>query len=135
MSKVHKDALTQESFLEVQNIIKRHMEHHEQIMGEKLSPRQHEVVMSFLQGGNSVMSLRKGGVKAPSSAIFGILKQMKEEFETNIPKAEAEEKEAVAIFNELKASKTQEIKAGEDLVETKTVQMADAKEKNAKSKV
>jgi hypothetical protein len=138
MSKVQftqKGARTQESFLEVQNIIRRHMERHEQIMGEKLSPRQHEVVMSFLQGGNSVMSLRKGAAKAPSSAIFGILKQMKEEFETNIPKAEAEEEEAVAKFKELKASKTEEIKAGEDQVETKTVEMADAKEKNAKSKV
>merc|ERR1719359_1075139 len=62
--------LTQESFIEVQNILRHHMERHEQIMGEKLSPRQHEVVMSFLQGANSVMSLRKGAMKAPTSAIF-----------------------------------------------------------------
>merc|ERR1719377_389067 len=74
-------------------------------------------------------------MKAPSSAIFGILKQMKEEFETNLKTQAAEEEEAVARFKELKATKTQEIKAGEDLVEVKTVEMADAKEKNAKSKV
>lgn len=135
MSKVQKGALTQESFIEVQNVLRHHMERHQEIMGEKLSSRQHEVVMSLLQGGNSIMSFRKSGMKAPSSAIFGILKQMKEEFETNLKTQAEEEEEAVAKFKELKASKTQEIKAGEDLIEVKTVEMADAKEKNAKSKV
>lgn len=135
MSKVQKGALTQESFIEVQNVLRHHMERHQEIMGEKLSSRQHEVVMSLLQGGNSIMSFRKSGMKAPSSAIFGILKQMKEEFETNLKTQAEEEEEAVAKFKELKASKTQEIKAGEDQIEVKTVEMADAKEKNAKSKV
>jgi hypothetical protein len=60
---------------------------------------------------------------------------MKEEFETNIVQSEKEEEDAVAEFKSLKATKQREIKAGEDLIETKTVEMADAKEKNAQSKV
>merc|ERR1719162_917091 len=55
--------------------------------------------------------------------------------EQNLAKNAEEEQEAVAKFKELKAAKSQEIKAGEDLVMVKRVEMADAKEKNAKSKV
>merc|ERR1719379_2407369 len=60
---------------------------------------------------------------------------MKESMETNLASNAKDEEEAVAKFKELKAAKTEEIKAGEDLIMTKKVEMADAKEKNAKSKV
>merc|ERR1719321_2277712 len=101
-----------------------------------LSVKQHEVILSLLQGPQHISMLQQNHRhKAPSSAIFGILKQMKEEFETNIVQSEKEEEEAVATFKSLKATKQQEIKAGEDLVETKSVEMADAIEKNAQSKV
>merc|ERR1719217_1760871 len=76
-----------------------------------------------------------GKQKQPASgAIFGILKQMKEDFEKNLETSAADEKEAVAQFKEMKAAKQKEIKAGEDLVDTKTVELAEAKEKNAQSK-
>merc|ERR1719379_2741929 len=72
--------------------------------------------------------------KAPSSEIFGILKQMKESFETSLAESQNDEKEAVAQYEDLEAAKTREIAAAKDLMETKTVEMADAKEKNAQSK-
>merc|ERR1719420_407235 len=72
--------------------------------------------------------------KAPSSAIFGILKQMKESFETSLAESQSDEKEAVAQYEDLEKAKTQEVAAAKDLIETKTVEMADAKEKNAQSK-
>merc|ERR1719428_1287664 len=73
--------------------------------------------------------------RGPSSAIFGILKGMKESFEQNLEKNAGEEEEAVAKFKALKSAKTEEIKAGEDLIMTKKVEMAESKEKNAKAKV
>merc|ERR550514_2284071 len=67
----------------------------------------------------------RSAVKAPSSAIFGILKQMKESFETSLGESQ---------YEDLEKAKTQEVAAAKDLSETKTVEMADAKEKNAQSK-
>merc|ERR1719158_1338981 len=59
---------------------------------------------------------------------------MKEDFEKNLETSAADEKEAVAQFKDMKAAKKQEIKAGENLVDTKIVELAEAKEKNAQSK-
>jgi len=133
MSKVHKDALSQESLAQIRSVLKHQVSKYHL---QSLSVKQHEVVLSLLQGPQHVSMIQQNSRhKAPSSAIFGILKQMKEEFETNIVQSEKEEEEAVATFKSLKATKQQEIKAGEDLVETKTVEMADANEKNAQSKV
>jgi len=42
-----------------------------------------------------------------SGAIFGILKQMKEEFESNAVKAKTDEETAQETFNEMKTAKTQ----------------------------
>merc|ERR1719161_2299325 len=76
----------------------------------------------------------KGKAKAPSSAIFGILKGMKESFEQNLASAKTDEEEAVAQYAAVKKAKTQEIKAAKDLIETKTVELAKAKEINAHGK-
>merc|ERR1719420_1008498 len=72
--------------------------------------------------------------KAPSSAIFGILKGMKESFETSLSEAQEEEKIAAAQYADLEKAKTSEVAAAKDLIETKTVELADAKEKGATSK-
>jgi len=76
----------------------------------------------------------KGKSKAPSSQIFGILKGMKESFEQNLESAKTEEELAIQQFVELKKAKTSEIAAAEDLIETKTVELAKAKEINANGK-
>jgi hypothetical protein len=76
----------------------------------------------------------RSAVKAPSSAIFGILKQMKESFETSLAESQSDEKEAVASYEDLEKAKTTEVAAAKEMIETKTVEMADAKEKNAQSK-
>merc|ERR550537_1531984 len=49
-----------------------------------------------------------------SSQIFGILKTMKEEFETNLSQAQKDEMKAVEAFKELSASKTAQIEAGKE---------------------
>lgn len=79
--------------------------------------------------------LQRQSHRAPSSAIFGILKGMKESMETNMASNAKDEEEAVAQFKAMKAAKSEEIKAGEDLIMVKKVEMAESKEKNAKAKV
>lgn len=129
MSKVQ---LNQESLLQVKSLIRHHMEKHGDILQEGLTGSQHRLAMSLIQDHTM---LQRQNHRAPSSAIFGILKGMKESMETNMANNAKDEEEAVAKFKALKAAKTEEIKAGEDLIMVKKVEMADAKEKNAKGKV
>merc|ERR1719379_2357712 len=129
MSKVQ---LSQESLLQVQNIIRHHMEKHGDIVAQSLTGSQHRLAMSLIQDNAMV---QRQSHRAPSSAIFGILKGMKESMETNMASNAKDEEEAVAQFKAMKAAKSEEIKAGEDLVMTKKVEMAESKEKNAKAKV
>merc|ERR1719235_1608365 len=72
---------------------------------------------------------------APQSGqIFGILKQMKETFETNLSSSQKEEMQAQAAYEDLKAAKEEEIKAGTELKDTKTQELADTDEKNVNAK-
>merc|ERR1719321_1015607 len=75
------------------------------------------------------------GSYAPASGeILGILKQMKETFETNLAASQKDELKAQAEYEELKAAKEAEIAAGQDQVETKTQELATGDEKSAQDK-
>lgn len=74
-------------------------------------------------------------VGAPASGeIFGMLKQMKEGFETNLKSSQQEETKNQGDFESMKAAKTEEIAAGTEQSETKTQELAASDEKNAQSK-
>merc|ERR1719478_1136378 len=89
-------------------------------------------VAHFLQTGKQVPS---AGSYAPASGqIFGILKQMKEEFEGNLAASQKEETANQAAYEDLKAAKEAEIAAGQEQIETKTQELANADEKLAQSK-
>merc|ERR1719420_2224830 len=73
--------------------------------------------------------------QAPASGeIFGMLKQMKEGFETNLKNSQKEETVSQKDYESLKAAKEEEIAAATDLIGTKTQELATADEKNAQSK-
>merc|ERR1719324_1051481 len=93
---------------------------------DMLSPRQRKVVASFLQ--------EFTGYEPASGEIFGILKQMKETFETNLANSQKEEMQSQKDYEDLKAAKEGEIAAGTELADTKTTELASADEKNAQSK-
>merc|ERR1719311_676876 len=72
---------------------------------------------------------------APQSGeIFGILKQMKETFETNLSSSQKEEMANQKAYEELKAAKEEEIAAGQAQIDSKTQELADTDEKNAQAK-
>merc|ERR1712227_529083 len=72
---------------------------------------------------------------APQSGeIFGILKQMKETFETNLSSSQKEEMANQKAYEDLKAAKEEEIAAGQAQIDTKTQELADTDEKNAQAK-
>merc|ERR1719156_220404 len=71
---------------------------------------------------------------APSAEIFGVLKQMKEGFETNLGASQAEEMKSQSEYEGVKAGKEKEMAAGQAQIDTKTGELADTDEKNAQSK-
>jgi hypothetical protein len=96
----------------------------------QFTKRQQKKVIAFIQQATGQSS----GYEPASGEIFGILKQMKESFETNLANSQKEETQAQKDYEDLKAAKEKEIAAGTDLIDTKTGELATADEKNAESK-
>merc|ERR1719174_233161 len=66
--------------------------------------------------------------------IFGILQQMKEHFETSMETGKKEEAQAVADFQALKSTKSDQVKASNNKIYEYTEEMAKAQETTANSK-
>merc|ERR1719310_2159683 len=94
-----------------------------------------EVLRSFLHNAESATSfLAIPGMQsyAPQSGqIFGILNQMKEDFEVNLSEAQKSEAKAKAEYESLKAAKEDEIDTGRKLIVDIDAQIAETQEKFA----
>jgi len=98
-----------------------------------ISPSQKRMVDAFVQ--SQVMPGSSGSSYEPKSgAIFGILQQMKETFETNLSASQKEEMQNQRAYEDLKAAKEREIAAGQKQIDTKTQELATTDEKNAQAK-
>merc|ERR1719454_794864 len=96
------------------------MTKHASVIGEMITPRQRRALTAFLH-----QSEGYNPEYAPASGeIFGLLKQMKEGFETNLDNSQKEEMQSQGDYENLKAAKDKEITAGNDLIETKTQELA-----------
>jgi len=134
LGKTQSAALSQESLMQVKQLLKKHLwSHHRTFAGAKSKGR-----LSLMQEPveSEVDSLlQQAGEYAPQSGqIFGILKQMKESFETNLVSAQDTEASAKDSFASMKASKTAEIKSATELIDSKTALKASTNEKNAAAK-
>eukprot|EP00928_Gymnodinium_smaydae_P091524 TRINITY_DN75245_c0_g1_i1.p1 TRINITY_DN75245_c0_g1~~TRINITY_DN75245_c0_g1_i1.p1 ORF type:complete len:744 (+),score=264.14 TRINITY_DN75245_c0_g1_i1:90-2234(+) len=107
---------------------------HRSLLQGTITPRQRRVVLALQESGGGQASNLRQGYAPQSGEIFGILKQMKETFETNLAASQKEESEALKAFEALKAAKQEEIAATSSSAEEKRVQLADAQEKNAQAK-
>merc|ERR1719261_1477671 len=93
--------------------------------------------MAFIQAPSDYFDAEPAGFQsyAPQSgAIFGILSQMKETFETNLENSQKEEMQSQTAYEDLKATKEEEIQAGSDQKDTKTQELADTDAANAQAK-
>jgi len=100
-----------------------------------LNVNQRKVLTSFLQAPDRYVQQHTSLIQAaPSAEIFGVLKQMKEGFETNLKASQEEELKAQGEYEDVKHGKKEEIAAGESQIETKTNELAESDEKNAQSK-
>merc|ERR1719387_935719 len=108
-----------------------------------ITPRQRKTVAAFVQNPENFVDAgiqqsqhisMLQGKAAPSAEIFGVLKQMKEGFETNLAASQKEEMKAQGEYEDVKKGKQEEIAAGTAQIDTKTNELADSDEKNAQSK-
>merc|ERR1719310_1215173 len=98
------------------------------IIQQLFTPSQRKGLQAFVQDSQD------GGYAPASGEIFGLLKQMKETFETNLANSQKEETANQRDYEALKATKEEEIKAGNDQLDKKTEGLATSDEKNAFSK-
>jgi len=137
LSKHHEASFIQETSaaavtMEMQNLqvvaaFRNTMRKHADVIQDLFTPRQRKSLSSFVQAS-------QGGLAPASGEIFGMLKQMKESFETNLENSQKEEMQSQADYENLKATKEKEIKAGTEQVDRKSQELATADEKNAQSK-
>merc|ERR1719271_148798 len=103
------------------------MHKHADVIADMFTPSQRRTLSAFVQDSQQ-------GLAPASGEIFGMLKQMKESFETNLANSQKEETVSQKDYEDLKKAKTEEIAAATDLIGTKTQELATADEKNAQSK-
>jgi len=115
-----------ESFLSVKTTVRRMLKTTpDDLLKQILNPDARESLGTFVQG----------GVQSPQGGeIMGILKQMHENFETNLAEATSDEAKASSEFASLKDAKTDELNAGEQLAKEKTAQLAKTKQALAQAK-
>jgi len=132
LGKHHPEELIQmpeQALVNVATIIKHNLHSKAQLLKGTISPDQRRTLTAFVQQPAGYQSY------APQSgAIFGILKQMKETFETNLSQAQKDELAAQDAYNELKTAKLAEIGASKKAVDMKSVELAETDEKCAQAK-
>jgi len=105
---------------------------HADMLEGLITPSARKMIGAFVQAPEDF--LQAPSYAPASGEIFGILKQMKETFETNLSSSQKEEMANQKAYTDLKAAKEVEIAAGQAQVDTKTQELADTDEKNAQSK-
>merc|ERR1719377_231862 len=117
--------------------VQNEMQKHASLLNGVLTHKERRAVSSFVQAPEDYFDAEptfKQSYVPQSGEIFGILKQMKETFETNLSASQKEEMANQKAYEELKAAKEEEIAAGQEQIDTKTQELADTDEKNAQAK-
>jgi chromosome segregation ATPase len=117
--------------------VQNEMQKHASLLEGVLTHKERKTVASFVQAPEDYFDAAptfKQSYAPQSGEIFGILKQMKETFESNLSASQKEEMANQKAYEDLKAAKEAEIKAGQDQIDSKTQELADTDEKNAQAK-
>merc|ERR1719146_297873 len=123
--------------LSIAAMIQHQFKKHAALVETLVTPSQKKAVAAFLQAPGDYFDAEptfKQSYAPQSGQIFGILSQMKETFENNLSSSQKEEMAAQQAFEDLKAAKEAEIKAGTEQKDAKTQELADTDEKLAADK-
>merc|ERR1719299_157982 len=137
LSKHHGGALLQSTQMQLQTTLEHELNKHESMLHGVLTKSQRKLIASFVQAPEDYFDAEptfKQSYAPQSGEIFGILKQMKETFESNLSQSQKDELANQKAYEDLKAAKEEEIAAGQAQVEMKTQELATTDEKLAQSK-
>jgi len=140
LSKHHGGSLLQAgrgSVLGVAATLQHEMDIHGHMLRGVLTPSERRKIDAFIQQPEDYFDASptfKQSYAPQSGEIFGILRQMKDTFESNLSDAQKEELANQKAYEELKAAKEAEIAAGTAQIDTKTAELADTDLKNAQAK-
>jgi len=138
LAKHHKGAafLDSGALSHVLDVMRNELAQHSQLFMGVITPRQRRLVMALPQQ-EPYLERRatfRQSYSPQSGEIFGILKQMKETFESNLSETQKEELSNRNEYEALKAAKEDEISATTKALEQKKIQLSEADEKNAQAK-
>jgi len=141
LSKHHADALVQADLNDKQmesiaNTLAYQIKKHTQLLEGVLTFSQRRIVDAFVQAPEEYFegsASFKQQYAPQSSQIFGILKQMKETFESNLAASQGDETSNQKAFEDLKSAKEAEIQAGQAQLNTKTEELASSEMKHAQA--
>jgi len=125
LSKHHPSMLQEEQLLSIRAMLQNQLNIHTAILSAVITPSQRRIVQNFIQAPEYA---------SQSGEIFGILNNMLDTFKANLDSSRKEEAESVKAFGALRSAKQAEIQAGQQQVDKKTGELADAQESNAQSK-
>jgi len=111
---------------------------HASLLQGVLTPRERKVAASFAQSPEDYFDASptfKQSYAPQSGEIFGILRQMRETFESNLSASQKEEMANQKAYEDLKAAKEEQIAAGQAQIDSKTQELATTDENNAQAKV
>merc|ERR1719261_2423710 len=117
--------------------VQNQMQKHASLLAGVLTHAERRTLASFVQSPEDYFDAAptfKQSYAPQSGEIFGILKQMKETFETNLSSSQKEEMANQKAYEDLKAAKEDEITAGQAQVDAKTRELATTDEKLAQAK-
>eukprot|EP00403_Amphidinium_massartii_P034326 CAMPEP_0178432880 /NCGR_PEP_ID=MMETSP0689_2-20121128/32619_1 /TAXON_ID=160604 /ORGANISM="Amphidinium massartii, Strain CS-259" /LENGTH=688 /DNA_ID=CAMNT_0020054893 /DNA_START=63 /DNA_END=2129 /DNA_ORIENTATION=+ len=140
LSKHHGGALLQASrgsVLGVAATLQHELQTHANLLKGVLTRSERRKLETFIQAPEDYFDASptfKQSYAPQSGEIFGILRQMKDTFESNLSDAQKEELANQKAYDELKAAKEAEIAAGTAQINTKTQELANTELKNAQAK-
>merc|ERR1719159_1057537 len=117
--------------------VQNEMQKHRKLLEGVLTRSQKKIATEFVQAPEDYFDAEptfKQSYAPQSGEIFGILKQMKETFESNLSQSQKDELANQKAYEDLKVAKEEEIAAGQAQVEMKTQELATTDEKLAQSK-
>jgi len=137
LSKHHPQAalLDDHTLSTVTQVVRMQMQKHRALLQGTITPHQRNLFFALAQSALDASQTPRFRSYAPQSGeIFGILRQMKETFESNLSEATKEELAKQKAFEAQKAAKLEEIAAITGSLEQKRTQLAVGEEQNARAK-
>lgn len=130
LSKHHKQP--DEMLLSIRSILKHQMLVHKSLLDAATTAHEKRVLGAFMQQNEDGSNVPN--YQPQSGEIFGILRNMKDTFQSNLASSQKEEVDNQKAFEELSAAKQKEINAGKLQLQVKIEQMASSQEKAAQAK-